>query len=94
MKTRKEYMDNLCTHNEYYGQFVTESIKEILKHRIGEDKITNSEDEHFNDIPLKLWDDLPINSTTGDKMRECDDFLTLGGKVCIYKAAARMLRGH
>lgn len=51
----------------------------------------NSTDKHMNDIPLRKWDSLRIYPRDG-AMKECGDYLTLAGKVCIAKAAARMIK--
>ena len=34
MRTRKQYMDGECTHDEYYAQFVTEQRKQIVLNRL------------------------------------------------------------
>ncbi len=93
MFTRKDYLSNKCTRHEYYMQFAASNLKNILFMHIGEDRIKASKDASFNDIPLKLWDNLPmINYTTAEKMREAGDYPTLAGKVCIYKAIAEEVR--
>jgi hypothetical protein len=89
MITRKQYMSGESTHREYYGQFVTESIKNSLLVYIGKELIMNSTDESFNDIPLSKWDRLP---TVGNGLRECGDVPTLSGSVCIYKEAAKQIK--
>jgi hypothetical protein len=92
MKTRKQYMNNECTHAEYYNQFVDDSVLLRVKRMVGQTRIVESKDESFNDIPLRIWDSIGITSTTGDKMREAEDYPTLAGTVCINKAAARQIR--
>lgn len=49
--------------------------------------IAKSTDKYLNDVPLKLWDKLPYYPV--GNMRQHGDYLTLAGKVCVYKAAAR-----
>jgi hypothetical protein len=95
MKSRQEYMDGKVTHQEYYGQFVTESIKRVVESKIGVDQIKKSHDEHLNDITLKRWDLMApyINAEAEAKLRVCGDFPSLSSGVCIGKAAARMLIG-
>lgn len=92
--TRQEYLADRSpdAHQKYYGQFVTKSILSTVSIRIGKQRILDSKDPHFNDIPLKEWDALPATKSMVDKMAECKDFLTLSGKVCIYKEAARQIR--
>lgn len=90
--TRQQYLAGECTHAEYYGQFVTDGKKRIL-HRL-EDKIKRSNDPHFNDIPLKQWDQLApaIYPTLSKQMKETGDCLSLAGAVCVLKEAARQMK--
>jgi len=94
MKTRKQYMNNECSHAEYYGQFVDSSVIARVTSRISKKAIMASTDPHMNDIPLKEWDAIPVSSHIADKLKECGDYLTLSGSVCINKAAARQIRGE
>ena len=90
--TRRDYLENKCSHDEYYAQFVNEEVKSTLLQNIPKDEILQSKDEHFNDIPLKRWDALPLSKGTADELRAKGDYPTLAGKVCIYKAAARQIK--
>ena len=91
MFSRAQYMNKECTHSEYYGQFVTDAVKQSVLFTIGKDAIVKSNNPHFNDIPLKKWDLLsfPVSS---QKMKQAGDYLTLAGKVCIAKEAARQIK--
>jgi len=80
MFTRQDYLDNKCTHREYYAQFVTLYIKAMVSNFIGINHIKASMDEHFNDIPLGLWDTLRCGGKT------------LSDNVCIAKEAAKQLK--
>lgn len=92
MITRREYMDNpSITHREYYGQFVTDHIKQYVRKNIGVSRLLKSEDEHMNDIPLGIWDALPHTLYIGNKFKEAGDFSTAAGYVCLYKEAARQI---
>ena len=94
MKTRKQYMGGECSHEEYYSQFVTDGILDMVEQSIGRDAIkAASWDKHFNSIPLGRWDCLAgrVNACAAQKLRECGDGLSLAGGVCIAKAAARMI---
>lgn len=100
--TRKEYLDlsrlgnGIEAFHQYYSQFVTPYVKELVRARIGEDRIRASKDMYFNDIPLKLWDELvpcvrhdisvrneEIDGTRCVSMCEC---------VCTMKTAAHIIR--
>ena len=94
MITRKQYIANEATHREYYGQFVTESMRDYIASVFG-DRLANSTYEHFNDIPLSQWDDqknvilaycgklLAIANGGGVSLSDC---------VCVAKEAARQIR--
>jgi len=92
MYTRKQYLNHECTHSEYYGQFVTEQTKRLVK-SLGIKRLKNAykEDEHFNSIPLGTWDNLTSFFRCDKQLRECGDYATLAGKVCILKETARRL---
>lgn len=102
--THEEYLDlsrtgdSLAAFHQYYGQFVTPYVTELVRARIGEDRIKASKDVHFNDIPLKLWDELvpcvrhavsvrneDINGTRAVSICEC---------VCTLKTAAHIIRNN
>lgn len=97
---RKQYVNNECTHGEYYRQFVTDSVLRLVQKGIGEEKVKASTDEHFNDIPLQKWDsmDLQIGSLVGQALSDSNkstggNGVSLSDTVCVAKAAARLIRG-
>lgn len=91
--TRKQRLDNECSHREYFAQFVTEMTKETVLHRIGLNTILASTDNAMNDIELNAWDVLPdFPRATFDHMKKLGDFMTMAGKVCIYKEAAKQIQ--
>jgi hypothetical protein len=95
MYTRNDYLEKRCSHREYYGQFVSAAILRTVRVSVGEYRIKNSTDPHFNDIPLSIWDNVltlaPCYLTKA--MREAGDNPTLAGLVCVAKEAARQIRG-
>lgn len=92
MKTRKEYLNGECTHREFWGQFVDESVKRSVSGYIGVDLIKNSTDEHFNDIPLSCWDNVGRLLRLPISFASIGDYCTLSGLVCIGKEAARQIK--
>lgn len=86
--TRQQYLNNECTHREYYAQFVTPEYIQYVVSRIGAKELMGATDENLNSISLKKWDMLgaPICK---QKLIEAGDGLTLAGKVCMAKEAAR-----
>jgi len=96
MITRKDYLDNNQepgAHRAYYAQFVTDHEKTIVQRYIGmRDLRADAGDPNLNGVALGRWDRLPAVSVEAAKrLKEAGDYLTLGGKVCIYKEAARQL---
>ena len=94
MHTRKEYMSGDCTHQEFYEQMVTDKIKEGVRKSIGLPNIMKSTCEHFNDIPLSFWDTLgwSLSDSIDSQIKTASDHPSLAGRVCVVKAAARMLK--
>ncbi len=87
-------------HREYYGQFVDEEIKRRVLLFIGREAIIASTDPHFNDIPLRKWDNLAgfySAWSEGWKAEKGEDGrrrvgVSLANCVCIYKEAARQIK--
>jgi hypothetical protein len=102
MFSRMQYLNKVCSHRQYYAQFVDAGVLSRVTFHIGKDKIQASTNPHFNDIPLAKWDSLypakwdrlyPLVPAHIDKaMRDCGDYPTLAGMVCIAKEAAEQIR--
>lgn len=102
--SRREYMLNLDrenSHFDYYSQFVTSEEIITVAQRIGVDKILQSQDEHFNDISLSLWDCVPISGRSAWMVSVSNTFtqtpgsrpsISLSDKVSINKTAAEIIR--
>ena len=93
MFARKDYLDDKCSHDEYYRQFVTEGVMWAVRSVISVDRLKASRDEHMNDIPLNVWDRVfpKCPAAVNQAMRDGGDYPTAAGLVCLGKAAARML---
>lgn len=86
--TRQQYLNSECTHREYYAQFITPDYIEYIVSRIGAKQLMEATDENLNSISLKKWD--MLNSPNcKQQLIEAGDYLTLAGKVCMAKEAAR-----
>ena len=55
MFTRKQYMAKECTHNEYYGQFVTTGMIEFCIQWFSKEALA-CQDDNFSNIPLSQKD--------------------------------------
>lgn len=89
--TRKDYMSDKCTHEEYYGQLVTQGMKEHVARAIPQG-LARSTDPHFNDIPLATWDRLGTVYNLTTEFEELGDFRSKAGIVCVLKEAARQVK--
>lgn len=103
MLSRAYYLAGRCSHEEYYGQFVTQATLELVKTHIGIDRIRASLDPHLNDIPLKEWDDLSELARHTVRTRILRDAeapalppgqypWSLSLSICILKEAARRIK--
>lgn len=91
MFTRKQYLNNECTHSEYYSQFLTPASR--LSKSLTELVIASKDNEHFNDIYLGKFDS-EAYSLEYDKelFKQAGDSPTLAGKVCLLKEKARQIK--
>lgn len=58
MITRTQLSHTPSLYYNFYAQFMSPTIEVEVLRRIGKDAILNSKDQHFNDIPDKLWDEV------------------------------------
>lgn len=91
MKTRKQYMNNECTHREYYAQFVSKSTAQLVARMIGAKNLLTSTDPHLNDIPLTRWDQLDPYVRRPSQLAATGytGGWSLSDSVCTAKEAAR-----
>lgn len=107
MITRKEYLENSSElHHKYYMQFVNTATVSHVKKCIGLDNILNSQNEHFNDIPLWEWDACigwagsrfilrhPLLPYNQEKLVEAhgNRYYSCSDMICIAKAAASYIK--
>ena len=98
--TRAEYLapdqtDPKAAHRAYYAQFVTPAHFTRLGNLLGLiERIKSSNDPHFNNIQLSIWDRMavPVPAESAARMKECGECPTLAGAVCILKEAAQQIR--
>ena len=100
--TRREYLaasrdtriaDKNHPHRKYCSQLVTDSVKFVVKSRIGLRRIISSSDPFFNDIPLEEWDAISLPAENWNNLLDrLGDYMTLAGKNCILKEAARQIK--
>ena len=97
--TRAEYMNDskqrgpeaTAAHRRYFGQFVTDGTKSRVLSAIGLDRLKSSTDPHFNDIPLRIWDQLTPQLPGSAGFSKAGDYYTPANGVCLAKEAARQI---
>jgi len=78
-------------HREYYAQFVTENMKHRILINLGSPRLKALKNSsHLNEIPLKTWDTMYL-PPLAVSMKDAGDSLTMSGKVCILKEAAKQV---
>lgn len=95
--SRQAYLNGEVSHEQYYGQFVIESTIDLVSRSITVKLITESNDPHFNDIPLYRWDLLSATIFAGryfnsKKFTAAGDLYSPSSGVCIAKEAARQIK--
>lgn len=104
MFTRKQYLDKQCTHREFWAQFVTNGMREMVRQRITLERLQRSSNEYFNDVTkLQDWDcmkDATFRMLDMKKWRELQypEYIgltsvgwSLSDNICILKEAARQI---
>lgn len=99
MFTRKQYLANECTHREYYGQFVTNEIKQAVLRTFSKEELVQAfkDDEHFNNLSLHQWNNVldprSYNLGLAKALKEAGDVggISLCDCVCTCKEAARQI---
>lgn len=96
-----EGCDRKALHHEYNAQFLNDRVRELVIRRIGKGRIEASQDEWFNDIPLREWDalnDSIKDLCNHDVRREIEPvgkgyfMWSLSHAVSIAKCVAREVR--
>lgn len=95
--TRKQYLNDECTHEQYFAQFITEWLIRIVESSIWLDRILQWNDQAiWGNIELKRWGaNCFPQSVINDiwvKMRALWDYPTEAWLVCISKACARIIK--
>ena len=108
--TRQQYFKNLNAyrdlskeekekvkhpHQEYYAQFVTDEIKNLVKNKFGIRNLVNAHkvDPNFNNIPLKRWDSFGylMEYLDRDLIKATGQGYSNAGACCVLKEAALQL---
>ena len=88
--SRAQYLNNDCTHQEYYAQFIPGGYTNYVINTIGRASLKRSKDEHLNDIALKRWDALASPAGITHQIKKAGTYFTLSDHVCIAKTAAKL----
>jgi hypothetical protein len=97
-------MNKEISHQDYYAQFVNDSVLSFVRSSIGKARILKSTDPHMNDIPLQLWYNLSHSirmmcdkALSVSNASTCSREVKVGGVslsdcVCTAKAAAKIIK--
>lgn len=95
MFTRKDYMSGKCTEDQYYSQFVTDKVVDVIRRSVTYKYIVQARDKKdFYDVSAQQWDFATgaILCLIGkEAFKAHDDYVTHNGLICIAKAAARKI---
>ena len=89
---KMDYRKGLCTTYQYYFQYVTQEIVDLVVSRLGKEAIMKSTKHNFADIRQDLWDSLdgPIHLVINkEQIKQAgEDIPYLCFNVCVAIAAA------
>lgn len=95
--TRSDYMNGNCSHYEYYSQFVTQGMKDIILSKYTKEQLKSyyEKDENLNNIPLKWWDSSEnffkqSIARTNSRLNGSNTWSS-SQHTCAMKAAARQI---
>lgn len=103
--TRKQYMNKECSHETYYGQFVTESTRAAVWNKFGK-RLLQQDDPHFNGDPTPIWEWDSLVSNFNHRrggmftiflpwnkaaVERAGEAKTQAALVCVAKEAARQI---
>ncbi len=95
MYTRQDYLNKVCTHQQYYLE-IAQEVGAVVTGKLLE-RCKASTDANFNDIPLSMWDTYAKVCNTpqiAKSFKDRGDYTTLAGLVCLFKCAAEeQIRG-
>ena len=93
--TRKDYLNKLCTHSEYYAQFGGHLVQATVLRKYSEATLRRrmAEDRHLNNLPLAAWDamanSVKLHVCAINKRLNGSHSASLSDCVCTLKEAAR-----
>lgn len=91
--TRDDYMNNRVSFHDFY--LAVAKTAGLTPKVIGPElleRVRRSKDEHLNDIPMPVWDNLGHRFGHGrlnTAFKAHGDFFSLAGGVCLFKTLAR-----
>lgn len=95
--SRADYMNNTCSHYEYYSQFVTQGMKDVILRKYSKEELQKAygKDEHLNNIPLRWWDSYEefFKQSIAGTNQKLNGARTWSSSqhTCSMKAAARQI---
>jgi hypothetical protein len=94
MFTLQDFTENKCTEQEFYRQFIDETVLQIVSVGIGRRAIFASRDSQFRDIPERDWDLISpaLQRHLKPKIKQAGGFISISLLVRVAKQAARQIK--
>ena len=97
MFTRKDYLRNNCTYEQYYSQFVTDEILKLVAAKIEIKRLVwaYSVGKEMNVIPVKSWDSIACMFTRLPEWEAMGYDSSKAFDISILKmAAVQLIKEH
>lgn len=92
--TQSDFINDKCSHSQYYSQYVTEGVKSALKELMGLHILMRSKDLELNDIDLSKWGSMSyyIEGIVRPLVKQIGETpYTIADGVLILKEAAKII---
>lgn len=86
--SRAEFSRGICSHEEYWGQYVDEAQITMAVDHIGSGILQASTAGDFGDISLARWDSCPLSQHAYTKLVQNEGCISLTAREAITKIAA------
>ena len=92
--TRSEYMSGVCSHEEYYSQFVSDGLVKFVSGIIGNSPIEsiqlNQWDRMADSMAPSYYWNLALSNMFTQNNEAAVPSISLSDKVCLLKCAAKI----
>lgn len=92
--TQSDFINDKCSHSQYYSQYVTEGVKNVVKELMSLHILMRSKDSELNDIDLSKWGSMSyhIEGIVRPLVKQIGEApYTIADGVLILKEAAKSI---